>query len=116
MIVHVNALIIRTAERHITAPLIGNYPFVHDPAHDTQHLVVKKEVRSKAWWIEGHREKVAIWAAVWLVAVGFEISDENRPKRASASLDRGSRKMFPEDAIPLVADLSDLVVDRYQVA
>jgi hypothetical protein len=116
MIVNMNGLIIRAAERHITAPLIGNYPVVHNATHDAQHLVVKEEVRSKARWIKGHREKVAMRAAIRLVAVGFEISEENRPKRALAGIDQGPRKMFSEYAIALVADLDDLVVNPYQVA
>ena len=109
-IVNMNALIIGTTERHVTAPLICNYPIVHDATHDAQHLVVKEEVRSKARWIKGHREKVAMPAAVRLVAVGFEISEEDRPERASAGIDQGPRKMFLEYAIAFVADLDDLVV------
>jgi hypothetical protein len=89
LIVNTNALLIRAAERHITAPLIGigNYPVVHHATHDTQHLVVKEEGRSKARWLNGHREKVAMRAAVRFVAVGFEISEENQPKRTSPGID-----------------------------
>ena len=48
-------------------------------------------------------------AAVRLVAVDLEISEEKRPKRISAIIDRGRRKMFSEYAIALVLDLDDLV-------
>lgn len=91
-----NALVIGAAQSHITAPLIGNYSVVHHAPHDTQHIVVKEEVRSKARWLKGHREKVALRAAVRFVAVCFEISEENRPKRVSASIDYWSLKMFFE--------------------
>jgi hypothetical protein len=111
-----NALVIRAAERRITAPLIGNYPVVHHATHDAQHRVVKEEVWNKARWIEGHREKVAMRAAVRLVAVGLEISQENRPKRASAGIDQGPCKMFSEYAIAPVLDRDDLVLNLYQLA
>jgi len=63
---------------------------------DTQHSVVKKEVWSKARWLKGHREKVAIRAAVRFVTVCLEISEKNRPKRLLAGIDQMSRKMFLE--------------------
>jgi len=55
-------------------------------------------------------------AAVRLVAVGFEISEENRPKRVSARIDQGRREMFSEYAIALVLDLDDPVLNPYQLA
>ena len=84
-IVNMNALVIRAAQRRITAPLIGDYPVLHHATHDAQHVVVKEKVWNKARGLKGHREKVAMLAAVRLVAVGLEISEENRPKRASAN-------------------------------
>src|ERR1035438_7311519 len=111
-----NALVIRVAERHITAPLIGHYSVVHRAAHDAQHLVVKEEVWNKARWLKGHREKVAMRAAVRLMAAGFEISEQNRPKRASAGIDHGPCKMFSEYAIAPVSDLDDLVLNPCQFA
>src|ERR1035438_4479783 len=111
-----NALVIRAAERHITAPLIGNYPVVQHATHDAQHLVVKEEVWNKARWLKGHREKVAMCPAVRRVAVGFEISQETRPKRISAGIDQGPCKMLPEYAIAPVLDLDDLVLNPCQPA
>jgi hypothetical protein len=109
-----NALVLRAAERHITAPLIGNDPVVHDATNNTQHIVVKEEIRSKAWWLKRHGEKVAIRASGRLLAVGLEMRKENRPKRASAGIDQGPRKMFPEYAIAPVLNLDDLVLDACQ--
>src|ERR1035441_3575733 len=111
-----NALVIRAAERHITAPLIRNYPGVHHSPHDTQHFVVKEEVWSKARWLQGHGEKVAVRTTVRLVAVGLDISEEKRPKRTSAGIDRGPRKMLSEYAIAPVLDLDDLVLNPHQLA
>ena len=55
-------------------------------------------------------------AAVRLVAMVFEISEEQRPKRVSARIDQGRRKMLSEYAIALVLDLDDPVLNPYQVA
>jgi len=55
-------------------------------------------------------------AAVRLVAVDFYISEEKRPKRVSARIDQGRRKMFSEYAIALVLDLDDPVLNPYQLA
>jgi len=52
-------------------------------------------------------------AAVRLVAVDFEISEEKRPKRNSARIDQGGRKMFSEYAIALVLNLDDAVLNPY---
>jgi hypothetical protein len=55
-------------------------------------------------------------AAVRLVAVHFEVSQENRPKRVSASIDRGSRKMCSQHAITLLLNLDDLLFYRRRLA
>ena len=55
-------------------------------------------------------------AAVRLVAVDFEISEEQRPKRVSARIDQGRRKMLSEYAIALVLDLDNPVLNPYQLA
>jgi hypothetical protein len=55
-------------------------------------------------------------AAVRVVAVDFEISEEKWPKRVSARIDQGRRKMFSEYAIALVLDLDDPVLNPYQLA
>jgi len=111
-----NALVIRAAERRITAPLISDYPVVHHATNDTQHRVVKEEVRSKALRFKRHREKVAMRAAVRLVTVDIEISEKNRPKRTSAGIDQGPRKMFSEYAITPVLDLDNPVLNPNQLA
>ena len=54
--------------------------------------------------------------AVRRVAVGFEISQETRPKRISAGIDQGPCKMLPEYAIAPVLDLDDLVLNPCQPA
>jgi len=77
--------------------------------------MVKEEFWSKAWWFEGHWQKVAMRAAVGLVTVVLEIREENRPKRASAGIDQGRRKVFPEYTVALVLDLGDLVLNRFQL-
>ena len=48
-LVNVENLVLGTAEWHITTPLVGDYPIIHCPTHDTQHLGVKKEFWTKAW-------------------------------------------------------------------
>jgi hypothetical protein len=45
--------------------------------------------------------------------VDFQISEEKRPKRITAGIDQGRRKMSSEDAIALVLDLDDLVSNPY---
>src|ERR1017187_10371009 len=109
-----NGLAIRAAEGHITAPLIGDDPVVHQAAHDTQHLLVKEEVRSKARWLKGHREKVSVRAAVRFVAVGLEIGEEHRPERTAAGIHQGPGKMSSEYAKAPVLDLADLVLNPGQ--
>jgi hypothetical protein len=96
--------------------VVSDDPVVHHAPHDIQHLIVKEECRSEAWRLEGHGEKVAMRAAVRVVAVDFEISKQKRPKRVSASIDQGRRKMSFEYAIALVSDLAYLVLNRYQLA
>lgn len=77
--------------------------------------MVKEEFWSKAWWFEGHWQKVAMRATVGLVAVILEIREENRAKRASAGIDQGRRKMSAEYTIALVVDLGDVVLNRFQL-
>jgi len=55
-------------------------------------------------------------AAVRLVAMDFEISEEKRPKSVSARIDQGRRKMFSEYAIIFVLNLDDPVLNPYQLA
>src|ERR1035438_580038 len=111
-----NALVFRAAERHITAPLIGNYPVVHHATHDSQHLVVKEEAWGKARRFKGHWQKMAMRTAVPRAVPGFEKCQENRPKRASAGVDQGPRKMLSKYAIALLLDLDDLVLNRCHFA
>src|SRR6266702_3799577 len=111
-----NALVFRSAEGHITAPLIGDCSAIHHTSHDTEHLIVKEEFWNKARWLERQRQKVAIGAAVGLVAVVLKIPEENRPKRVSASIDQAPRKLSFEYAIALVLDLGDLVLNPFQLA
>jgi hypothetical protein len=108
-----NALIIRASEGHIAAPLISDHPIVHYAPNDIQHLIVKEQFWGEAWWLEGHREKVAMRSAVRLVIVDFQISEKKRPKRITAGIDQGRRKMSSEDAIAPVLDLDDLVSNPY---
>jgi hypothetical protein len=55
-------------------------------------------------------------AAVRVVALDFEISEEKRPKRVSARIHQGRRNTFSEYAIALVLDLDDPVLNPYQLA
>src|SRR5260370_710621 len=109
-----SALVAGASKRHVTAPLVSDFAIVHHAPHDTQHLSVKEEFRSEARWLEGHRKKVPMRAAVRLATVVFEISEEYGPKRLSASIDHRSRKMCPEHAIALVLDLENLLFDHHQ--
>ena len=111
-----NALVIRAWERHIAAPLVGNHPLVHYSADNAEHFIVKEKFCSEAWPRKGHGKKVAMRAAIRLVAVSLEIVEKKRPKRNAASLDRGPREMLFEHAIALVLDLDDLVLNPYQRA
>lgn len=78
--------------------------------------MVKEKLRVEAWRLERHREIVAMRAAVWRVAMDPKVSEEKRPKGVSASIDPGRCKMFFEDAIALVLDLDDLVLNPYQLS
>jgi len=40
----------------------------------------------------------------------IEIREQTRPKRLSASLNKGLREMAPEDAKALLSDFADLLV------
>jgi hypothetical protein len=71
---------------------------------------------SKARWFKGHGDKVAVRAPVRFVAVGLEISEENRPKRTLAGIDQGPLKMFSEYAIAPFLDFDDLVLNLHQIA
>lgn len=112
LIVDMNALVLRSAERYITTPLIGDRSVVRHAPHDTEHLMVKEECWNKARWLERHWQKVAMGAAVRLVAVVLEVREENRPERVSACIDQGPREVFSEDAVAPVLDLGDLVVNH----
>jgi hypothetical protein len=57
-----------------------------------------------------------MWATVRLVAMVLEIREENRPKRLSASIDQGPRKVLPEYAIALVLDFGNFVLNPFQPA
>src|SRR5256885_12193169 len=69
----------------------------------------QRRIPEQSTRFERHRKKVAVWAAVKFVAVGFEISEKNRPERVVASTDQWSRETLSEYAIALVLDLGDLV-------
>ena len=45
LIVRMHALILRSAQRHIAAPLAGNDTVVHEAAHDTEHVRIEEELR-----------------------------------------------------------------------
>src|ERR1700687_580612 len=103
-----NVLVIRALEGHVAAPLIGDHIVVHHASHDTQHLRVEEEFSSKARWIEGHREKVAMRATARLLAVSFEVGLENRRKGVPAGLDKARSKMLPEHAEAVFPEFDDL--------
>src|SRR5580704_16993166 len=105
-----NALEIRSADGHITTPLIGDGSVVHQSAHDIEHLIVKEEIRDKAWWLERHRQKETMWPAIWFVATLLEGGQEMRPKRVPASIDQGPGKVFFEYAIAVLLEFADLVL------
>ena len=98
LIVSMNALVVRSAKRHITSPLIGDYSVVHHAVHDAEHLSVKEEFWNKARRLEGHWQEMAVGAAVRLVAVVLEIREEKRPKPVSTSIDQRLREVFSEYA------------------
>jgi hypothetical protein len=52
---------------------------------------------------------MAVWASVRFIAVDFEIREEKRPKRNSASIDQGRLKIFLENAIALFLDFDNLI-------
>jgi hypothetical protein len=101
LIVNVKLLVLRAPKRHIAAPLVGHYSAVHGTTDDIENLRVKKELRSKARWLERHRQKVTMSASVWFVFVVLEVCKENRPKRFSTSIDHVFRQMCPEHAVSL---------------
>ena len=65
-----SALIFGTTEWHVTTPLVGHGPLVHNAADDSQHVRVKKQFRGEAGWLEWHRQKMPMRPTVRLVAMG----------------------------------------------
>ena len=89
LIVHVNALVIGTAQWNIAAPLIGDDPVVHEATRDTQDFTVEEEFRSEAWRLERHREEMAARATIRRLSVTLEIFNETWPERLTACIDHG---------------------------
>jgi hypothetical protein len=61
-------------------------------------------------WLEGHGEKVAMWAPVRRMAA-VEIREQTRPERLPARLHERRREVVSEDAKALFSDLTDLFVN-----
>jgi hypothetical protein len=66
--------------------LIGDYPFVHNGAHDAKNSIVEEELRRKAGRIERHWQKVTMLTPVWLVMISLHVVHENWPKGFTATL------------------------------
>src|ERR1041384_523755 len=71
LIVHMWVLVLRSNDGHVTAPLVGDDPIVHQSAHNTENVRVKEELRGEAKRIERHGQKVAMRPMVRFG--GFEI-------------------------------------------
>jgi hypothetical protein len=83
LVVNMRALVLRSAQGHIAAPLVSNDPVVHKAAHHTQHIRIEEELRCEAGWLKRHCKKVAMWATVRL-RVAPEICEQARPEGVSA--------------------------------
>jgi len=103
LIVNVKSLILRAAERNITAPLVGHYSRAHCTTDDIEDLRVTKELRGKARRVERHRQKVTIRAAVRFVSMVLEVCEKNRPKRVSTSTDHAARQLRPQEQYPFAS-------------
>ncbi len=110
LIINVQPLVLRASEWDIAAPLVGHYLRVHCTTDDIEDLRAKKELRSKARWLERHRQKVTMRAAVRFVSMVLEVREENRPKGVSASIDHGAWQARPEYAVSVLLDFEDSLV------
>jgi hypothetical protein len=92
--------------------LVGNYPVIHGPAHDSQHFLVEEKFGSKTGRRERHGQEMPMRAAVRRVAVGFKVRKQDRPKGFPAGVDEPSRKMPPEDAVAIFFDFEERIFDH----
>jgi hypothetical protein len=62
--------------------LIGDDAIVHEATHDSQHISIEEKLQFETLGLKGHRQKMAMWAAVRSLAV--EIRLQSRPERVPA--------------------------------
>ena len=110
LIVDMNILVHRSAEGHITTPLIGDDPIAEDAPDDPQHLAVKEELGREAGRRERHREEVSVGAPIGLVAVVREVGEERRPKCVPACIDEGLGKASGNDAVALLLEFRESAI------
>jgi len=112
LIVYVRTLILRSANRHIASPLVGDDAVVHEATDDTQHIWIEEELWCKTWWIERHREKMAVRAPV-RNRRAVQVCKQPWPKRIAAGLNQRARKLLSQDAIPSILKLTDRTLNRF---
>lgn len=111
LIVNVGELILRAAQRHVAAPLVGDDPIVHQSAHDAQHIRIEKELRRETWRLERHRQEVAMRTAI-RGGAAVEIREQAWPERLSTCVNEMGWEMFAEDAIAAALNVGDRVLNR----
>src|SRR5579864_227607 len=108
LIVHMQILIFRSAQRRIAVPLVSDDAVTHKSTHDGQYVIIEEELGAEDGWLEGHCQKMAMRTPIWFIAA-VEIREQARPERLSASLNQERCKVASEDAKALFSDLTDLL-------
>jgi hypothetical protein len=73
LIIHMDILIFRTEYRQITAPLVCDHPFIHDPSDNGQDFAVEEKLGGEAWRTKRHCQKVAVCTTVWFACVRLQV-------------------------------------------
>jgi hypothetical protein len=79
----------------------------------TDHIkccFIKEEFRGKAWWVERHRQTMAMRTTVRFVSVVFDVLEQNRPERVFTGSDDRFRQTVLEHAISVVVKFDNCFV------
>lgn len=93
LIIDMQLLILRSGERNVAAPLVGDDAVVHSGAHDREDSGVEEEFRRKAGRVERHGKKVPVRPAIRFAEMAAEVIEKHRPESVTASLDQRRREM-----------------------
>src|ERR1041385_2171974 len=104
------ALVFRSMQRGITAPLVGYHSRAHCTTDHIQDSGVEEEFRGKAGPVERHRKKMTMRTAVSLVSVILNVFKQDRPEGFSTGIDQGLWQMRLEHAVSILVDLQELLI------